>query len=366
MKKGHHRQNRERRPPTKEPRLGPAPVQLPARIKVPKLPERTQLPTVGCYLWTCREGFEGHLFEELCWQRVSVTLLGPGLVQTEAMPKAPASFARMVFQVSAVVQTPQEAAQALGEKPLKVQVWVPDTQVGNARAGECVAWESTIASLREGQKDPATPWAAFEAGAGLGQVCLVSPHTAAVGVVRAREAISLAPGGRARMKRTAEAPSRAAMKLDEALEWVGVAPGRGDVCVDLGSAPGGWTRRLVERGARVWSVDTGLLAPDLQKHARIRHFHQSAFSFEPDQPCDWLFCDMAWRPLEVAQLLGKWARNRWATQLVANIKLPMKDKLPVLVRVRATLEAGGWTNVQIRQLYHDRDEVTVRGVRHHA
>jgi 23S rRNA (cytidine2498-2'-O)-methyltransferase len=68
---------------------------------------------------------------------------------------------------------------------------------------------------------------------------------------------------------------------------------------------------------------------------------------------------MAWRPLEVAQLLGKWARRGNAGQLVANIKLPMKDKLPTLVRVRDALERGGWKRVRMRQLYHDRDEVTV-------
>lgn len=161
------------------------------------------------------------------------------------------------------------------------------------------------------------------------------------------------------MKRTADAPSRAAMKLDEALEWVGIAPGKGDLCVDLGSAPGGWTRRILERGARVWSVDTGLLAPDLAKHARVKHFHQTAFAFTPEEPVDWLFCDMAWRPLEVAQLLAKWGRRRWARTLVANVKLPMKKKAEMVEEVRAIVASGGWTRIRTRQLYHDREEITM-------
>lgn len=164
------------------------------------------------------------------------------------------------------------------------------------------------------------------------------------------------------MKRS-EAPSRAAMKLDEALDWYGVSPGRGDLCVDLGSAPGGWTRRLVERGARVWSVDPANLSPDVLKLSRVKHFKESAFDFAPDEPIDWLFCDMAWRPLEVAQLLGKWARKGYAAQLVANIKLPMKDKLPTLFRIRHVLQDAGWKQLRMRQLYHDRDEVTVTGRR---
>jgi len=105
------------------------------------------------------------------------------------------------------VTTPQQAAETLKQQPTKVQVWVPDTQPGNARAGECPAWESTIVALRAGVKDPSTPWAAFESGALLGQVCLVAPHTAAVGSIHARDAMSLASGGRARMKRTAWRPT---------------------------------------------------------------------------------------------------------------------------------------------------------------
>lgn len=161
------------------------------------------------------------------------------------------------------------------------------------------------------------------------------------------------------MRRSGQAPSRAALKLDEALDWYAVAPGKGDLCVDLGSAPGGWTRSLAERGARVWSVDPGELAPQVRALPRVRHFKQSAFDFTPEEPVDWLLCDMAWRPLEVAQLLGKWARKGYAAQLVANLKLPMKDKLPTLFRVRHVLEEAGWKQLRTRQLYHDRDEITL-------
>lgn len=336
----------------------PSPVAPPRRVPLPPMPKTPEAPTPGRWLWTCRAGFEAPLFEELAWQKRAPKLLGPALVESDAPGELPPAFARMGFPVSRVVATPAEAAAALPSWPAHVQVWVPDTDAGNARSGEAAAWAETITALRK-TDDPSTPWKAFEAGTSLAQVCLWSAGKAAVGLVNAREALSLSAGGRARMKRTGDAPSRAAMKLDEALDWYGVAPGKGEVAVDLGSAPGGWTRRLVERGARVLSVDPAQLAADLRQHPKVKHVQQSAFDYAPDGPVDWLFCDMAWRPLEVAQLLGKWARRRWAAQLVANIKLPMKDKLPVLLRVRQTLEDAGWSRVRIRQLYHDRDEVTV-------
>jgi 23S rRNA (cytidine2498-2'-O)-methyltransferase len=278
-------------------------------------------------------------------------------VASRALAGAPPAFARTGFPVAGVAHTAPSALALLPPGPLKVQVWSPDTPAGNALSRECAAWQAALEGARPG--GPASPWKAFEAGAWLGQVCLAAPGVGLVGAVRAREAVSLAAGGRARMPRSGAAPSRAAMKLDEALDWYGVAPGNGELCVDLGSAPGGWTRRLLDRGARVWSVDTGELAPDVRGHARVRHLTASAFDYVPEHPVDWLFCDLAWRPLEVAQLLGKWARRGWAGQLVANLKLPMKDKLPVVREARALLEEAGWRQVRVKQLYHDRDEVTV-------
>lgn len=325
------------------------------------MPARTVAPEVGQWLWTCRAGFEAQLYEELAWAKAKPQLVGTALVASQSAPSVAPTFARMGFPVGRVVSSPKEALEALPGEPTFVQVWSPDTDAGNARAGQAAAWKDTLDVTRRerGVVDPVHGWNARESGAWLGQVCLVGDGVAVVGAVRAREALSLSAGGRSRMKRSGEAPSRAAMKLDEALEWYGVEPGKGERCVDLGSAPGGWTRRLVERGAKVWSVDPAKLTADLESHQRVRHVVASAFDFEPEEMVDWLFCDMAWRPLEVAQLLGKWARRRWALHLVANLKLPMKDKLPVVATARGLLEAGGWRHVQTRQLYHDREEITV-------
>ncbi len=373
MRKGNQRERKSRNewhasPEQRKQQHSAAKFEAPKRVKIPSMPAVTLVPEPGHWLWTCRAGFEAQLYEELGWGKKNPILLGPALIASQPftgenpLPRPP-TFARMGFLVTEVVRSPADAAAALPDEPTKVQVWVPDTDVANARAGEATAWADTIAAIRseEGLTDPETPWKASELGAWLGQVVLIGPGVGVVGRVRAREAMSLSAGGRARMKRTSEAPSRAAMKLDEALDWVGVSPGKGEICVDLGSAPGGWTRRLAELGARVWSVDPAKLAPDVLKMSRVRHFQESAFEFTPEEPADWLFCDMAWRPLEVAQLLGKWARRRSAQQLVANIKLPMKDKLPTLLRVKHALEEGGWKDLRMRQLYHDRDEITVTG-----
>jgi 23S rRNA (cytidine2498-2'-O)-methyltransferase len=165
------------------------------------------------------------------------------------------------------------------------------------------------------------------------------------------------------MRVDADRPSRAARKVEEALAWLGVAPGPGEVCVDLGAAPGGWSWALLERRARVIAVDPAELRPDVARHRGLRHEKKSAFGFEPDEPVDWLFCDMAWRPLEAAQLLAKWGRRRWARLVVANLKLPMKQKAKIVEELRAIVHGGGFSRVRTRQLYHDRDEITLTAIR---
>jgi len=270
------------------------------------------------YVFLCRPGFETFLHQELQRARLKPELLGPGAVECEPTALAPV-FGRSGFRT----------VDALGPRGT-VEAWAAD-----------------------GQKLPqALP--ALEPGPERFVVCALSDGVTVLGD-RPTERPK-------RMRRDAGTLSRAALKLEEALDWAGDAPGPKETCVDLGAAPGGWTQRLLQRGARVVAVDPAKLKVPPNK--KLVHVQDSAFRYEPDEPADWLFCDMAWRPLEVAQLLAKWGRKQWAIRLVANIKLPMKDKWPALDRVRATLEEGGWRNVKLRQLYHDRDEVTLTASRY--
>ncbi|MFL5352673.1 23S rRNA (cytidine(2498)-2'-O)-methyltransferase RlmM [Archangium sp.] len=333
------------------------------------MPPQTLPARAGKWLWTCRAGFEPHLYEELAWAGAEPRLLGEALVESEGQQGLAPAFARQgsrvvaSFQQESLETLTTAVAQAVNalppSSPLVLQAFTPDTPRGNALAAQAEALREAVRGLVPAGRLLEDADRAREAGARLVSLCM-APGVTVLGVVHAREALSLAPGGRRRMKRAGESPSRAAMKLEEALDGLPFEPARGDVCVDLGAAPGGWTQRLVARGARVIAVDPARLMPELASNSRVRHVQESAFAFAPEEPVDWLFCDMAWRPLEVAQLLAKWGRRGWASHLVANIKLPMKDKNPLLLRVRHTLtEDGGWKGLTVRQLYHDRDEVTV-------
>ncbi len=345
---------------------------------------RAELPRAarvepGRFLYTCRAGFEGDLLDDLARNvpREGAAVLAPALVVSEREPKLRAGrvdlvFARQGMRVSAVLEgadlAPRARAAVARAVPaagaFALHVWVPDTEAANRLAGQAQALFAAVAAelLRAepalAARRVSAEIARRESGV-LVQICVLDRTHAIVGTTEAALALSLAPGGRERMRVPPDAPARSAMKLAEAFSWLGVGPEAGEVCVDLGAAPGGWARVLLERRARVIAVDPAELAPEIAKLRGVTHVKASAFDYAPDAPVDWLVCDMAWRPLEVAALVAKWGRKRWASAVVLNVKLPMKRKVEMLERVRGVIAAGGWQDVRMRHLYHDRDEITL-------
>jgi hypothetical protein len=63
------------------------------------------------------------------------------------------------------------------------------------------------------------------------------------------------PNGETRFVEDKTAPSRAYLKLWELFTRIGTRPQPGEICLDLGSSPGGWTFVLQKLGARVLSAD---------------------------------------------------------------------------------------------------------------
>ena len=347
-----------------------------------RVPDATLSPgaaaAVGEHLWTTRPGAERDLVEELWLQSEGDgRVVGPSSVASRQAPRDAngryaLTFARQGFLVRAVVKAAApELAHALAgaavstlhaSKRYAVQLWVPDADITNALAPRLPALERVTLDALErnparGERVPLERHVPQDVV--LLQACIASETLAYVGLTKVGEALSLAPGGRERMRVSGQRPSRAARKLEEAFRWAGMAPSTGESCVDLGAAPGGWTFVARARGARVIAVDPARLAPEIAADRGVRHVQGSAFSFEPDVPVDFLLCDMAFRPLDVAALLGKWARRRSARALLANFKLPMKRRAEMARHLCAMLTEAGWKEVRSRQLYHDRDEITV-------
>jgi 23S rRNA (cytidine2498-2'-O)-methyltransferase len=340
-------------------------------------------PHPGMWLLTSRLGAERDVVDELLLAKVvdpAARVLAPAVVLAPKLPKREGhpmelAFARQGFEILLNVRTHDldqmvtRIARSVRGQLMKAEryalhAWVPDSDQGNALSNLAEELENRIAARLE-QLLPESTRVDDSSLRRMGslpfvQVCLLETGHAVAGVIHSNRAFSLARGGRTRVRITGEFPSRAARKIEEALAWLGDAPGAGEQCVDLGAAPGGWTYMLLKRKARVVAVDPAKLKPDILATKGVEHVQESAFTYTPDMPVDWLFCDMAWRPLEVAALLAKWGRRRWARMLVANVKLPMTRKAEIVARVRDILvQEGNWKNVHIKQLYHDREEVTI-------
>ncbi len=174
-----------------------------------------------------------------------------------------------------------------------------------------------------------------------------------------------------RLKLLPEAPSRSALKLDEALLTLLTPDEReslvkpGMRAADLGAAPGGWTWVLTRQHLQVTSVDNGPLRQHVLDTGLVEHLRADGFHWKPERSLDWMVCDMVEQPRRVAERMATWFREGWCRHAIFNLKLPMKKRWE---ETRLCLElfeqqAGVSLALRAKQLYHDREEITVLAMR---
>jgi 23S rRNA (cytidine2498-2'-O)-methyltransferase len=193
-----------------------------------------------------------------------------------------------------------------------------------------------------GQEPPAAP---------LGSWTLLGLHT----LLAAPHCTSAFPNGEIRfVEDRAGPPSRAYLKLWEALTLIGARPGPGDLCLDLGSSPGGWSWALAQMGARVISVDKAPLAPSVARLPGIEHRRESAFALDPQAvgPVDWLFCDVVCYPARLLTLVERWLRAGTCRRFVCTIKFQGATDHETASRFAAI------PGSILRHLFHNRHELT--------
>ena len=149
-------------------------------------------------------------------------------------------------------------------------------------------------------------------------------------------------------------PSRAYLKLWEALTVIGCRPQPGERCLDLGSSPGGWSWALQRMGAHVVSVDKAPLAPNIARLPEIEHRLDSAFALDPSAigPVDWLFSDVVCYPEPLLALVERWLGAGTCRQFVCTIKFQGETDHGTVRRFAAI---GG---SQLRHLFHNKHELT--------
>jgi hypothetical protein len=167
------------------------------------------------------------------------------------------------------------------------------------------------------------------------------------------------PAGAAPVPDDRAPPSRAYRKLEEAFQWMGVAPRQGETCVDLGAAPGSWTLVAARRGAAVLAVDRAPLAPTVARARGVTAVVGNAFTYEPPRTVDWLLCDVVCEPARAIGLASDWLTARRCRNLVVTVKFKGSDQYGALAALGPVLERARPTFGRVKQLLHNKNEVTV-------
>lgn len=171
--------------------------------------------------------------------------------------------------------------------------------------------------------------------------------------------------GQQRMRMDPLAPSRSYLKIEEAFGILGCAPEKNDLVIDLGAAPGGWSYSALKRGALVTAADNGPLKGGAGAHPNITRLKVDAFkyTYTPTRPADWLFCDILEKPEAVLGLLDKWLSRNWCRFFIVNLKCGRANPILLLQGIRDPHSgiASYCRRLHVKQLYHDRKEITLMG-----
>jgi 23S rRNA (cytidine2498-2'-O)-methyltransferase len=340
----------------------------------------------------CRAGFEPECAQDLAVLAQAATVpsaasaeLRPGIVilplarplsparMTQAIASRPPVFAREISIGTAPLPLGERdritpiaaAARALAVQCGSLWLEYPDTNEGKHLSAMCrrltpllrpALLEAQVLTANENPRLPRL------------HVVFTSKQDACV-AASAPGWNSAWPMGIPRLKMPRDVPSRSTLKLAEAFatfltdeeQLRLLRPGLR--AVDLGAAPGGWTWQLAHRGIRVTAVDNGPMKGGVADDPLVSHLREDGLTWRPARPVDWLVCDIVLQPIRIADLVARWIADGAARRAIFNLKLPMKKRYDEVQRCAARMReitdrARVNAKLALKQLYHDREEVT--------
>ena len=269
------------------------------------------LPPAPGAVYLAPRGFEAELREELTRSGRTIVFARDRLMGT-AEPPAPTIWAENAWLAPRLIPF---ASVSDGARSLKAiqRNWALYSTAEHRRAAliEAALPKVSAKPLVFGAPAPQAPlgsWTLWSREAILASPACSSPF----------------PNGAVRFVEDRQGPpNRAYLKLWEFFTRVGKAPRPGELCLDLGSSPGGWSWVLAGLGARVFSVDKAPLAPNVAAHPLVNHCEGSAFALDPALAggAAWLFCDVACYPERLYSFIRRWIDAGCNTSVVCTIKL---------------------------------------------
>jgi tRNA(Ser,Leu) C12 N-acetylase TAN1 len=154
--------------------------------------------------------------------------------------------------------------------------------------------------------------------------------------------------------------TRAEHKIREAFDEFGIEIGEEHDVLDVGAAPGGWTKHLAERAGRVVAVDPADLHPSLSELAKVTHMRCRAEELTEDiGRFDLITNDMNISSSESAEIMNGLADllKEGGTALVT-IKFVTRARRKHIDEALEILDKR-YTDFRLKRLPHNRNETTV-------
>jgi hypothetical protein len=326
---------------------------------------------------------EALLVEEL---GPSARAVGAGIVGAEV--RRDPAFARQLLPAPRPISalTREALATALialiddaGVSPRAVHVFTPEmARQGSARksahplAHDATALQEVLQLKVDGRREkgklgPATPHLLqlLLLGPTEGLVSITDVTDGPFGKVTVGDALASWPvpfsGGRAVKETSRDAPSSAHRKLDEAMAWLGTKVTKHDVVLDLGAAPGGWTRVMRDAGARVIAVDRAALDSALAKDPLVTHLKTDALSIDmAAQGASIVLCDVIWTPDNAVVVAERVLKTTSVRAAVITLKLKDPIDWGTLQKAQHLVRdlPGNWTG-RLKHLMANKLEVTL-------
>jgi 23S rRNA (cytidine2498-2'-O)-methyltransferase len=184
-------------------------------------------------------------------------------------------------------------------------------------------------------------------------------------ILASADCVSPFPGGAIEFEEDKRGPpSRAYLKLAEAFIRLGVRPAAGEICLDAGASPGGWSWMIMrgflaepdgsKNAPRIIAVDRSPLAPSMAAVPNVTFLRHDVFTLRPEDigMIDWLFCDAACYPARLYAWVEKWLVSGLCKNYVCTIKMQGAGGMET-VRLFAAI-----SDSTVVHLYHDKHELT--------
>ena len=183
-----------------------------------------------------------------------------------------------------------------------------------------------------------------------------------MGASNVADNISSWAGGRHRLAHEKGQISRAEFKLIEAIKVFDLKLPKKGKALDLGAAPGGWTRVLLKHQLDVIAVDPAKLDKTLKKNSRVKHFRETAQRFfhrDLGVKFDVIVNDMKMDTNESVKLINlAFDHLKNDGLVILTLKLPKSGVEKKIQQAIKDLQSK-YNIIGLKNLFHNRSEVTV-------